>query len=720
MAGSEDVFQQAMDRGHSAAWDQMWEQAASFYRQALEQSPKHPKALTSLGLALYELQRYEEALQCYSQAAAISPDDPLPFEKVAQLSERSGNREYVAKASLHAADLYLKRQEVEKAIENLSRAARIDVENIAAHSKLAVLYERLGRKQPAVVEYLAVASLFQHRGETEKAVQAVNRALQVSPESSEAHQSLDLLRASRPLPKPSRSHAATGPLGAARGQKMGTPQAAARPGAGVDPVTEARDNALAALAGLLFEGPESEPAAPQAARRGLQSLVRGTSGSLFSRQADPTKIMLHLSLAVDQQARGQEAQAAEELERAVSAGLEHAAAHFDLGLLHAGGDHPESGLQNLQFAVKHADYALGARLLLGQSLRRLGRLDEAALEYLEALKLADARVVPDHQADALLQLYEPLIEAEAQQTDPEAKSRLCDNVVELLLRADWRERLTQARKDLPVEVAGGPPMPLGEILTEARSSKIIESIAAIHQLARAGHLRSAMEEVFYALLYAPTYLPLHIYMGELLLQQDRLPEAVEKFSVVAQTYSVRSETRRAIELLQRIIRAAPMDLDARNRLIEQLLASGQVVEAVREYVGLADVYYDLADLDRARKAYGEALRIAHQSNLAPPIKVQILHQMADIDLQRLDWRQALRVYEQIRDLEPGDQRSRTELVQLNIRLGQESQAMAELKNYLSYLSGLHQTDQAISFVEALVSENPGHLTLERILSEMRR
>ena len=87
------IFQQAMNQGHSAAWDQLWDRAAGFYRQALDEFPDNPQALTSLGLALIELQEYDEALRCYQKAAKGLPDDPLPLEKIAQLCERMGNLE---------------------------------------------------------------------------------------------------------------------------------------------------------------------------------------------------------------------------------------------------------------------------------------------------------------------------------------------------------------------------------------------------------------------------------------------------------------------------------------------------------------------------------------------------------------------------------------------------------------------------------------------------
>lgn len=719
MSANEDLFQQAMNQGHSAAWDQMWDRAVVFYRQALEEFPDHPTALSSLGLALYELQNFEEALICYTRATAVTPDDPISLEKIAQLSERIGNLEQASQASLQAAELHLQKREVGKAIENWIRVTRLDPENLQAHSRLALVYERLGRKPQAVTEFLAVASLMQQSGNLEKAVKAVNRALQVAPESSEAREALKLLRAFQQLPKPARSPGATGPLRMFQVRQLEASKVADRPSE-MDPIAAARQKALAVLAGMLFEQIESGLEAETPTRRGLQSIVRGGTGILPLKPVDRTKIMLHLSQAVDMQTRGQSEQAAGELERAMQAGLEHPAAYFDLGLLHFLIGSFESSLRNLQTAVKHADYALGARLLLGQILRTMGRLQEATLEYFEALKLADSQVVPDEWAGELRQLYEPLIEAEAHQSDQEAKARLCDNIASLLLRDDWQTNLIQARQELPAGEAGSPPIPLGEMLTQASSSQIVEAITAIHRLARAGFLRSAMEESYYALQFAPTYLPLHINMGELLLQQDRLPEAIIKFTVIAQTYHARGETTRAIDFFRRIVQLAPMDLAARHRLIDLLIEQGEVPEAIREYMEVADVYYNLADLNLAHKTYSEALRLAQQSNFDRDLRVQILHQIADIDLQSLDWRQALRVYEQICTLHPDDERARGRVIELNLRLGKESQAVTELKKYISYLGSRKQSPKAIKFLEGLVEEIPDQLILRYHLADQYR
>jgi tetratricopeptide (TPR) repeat protein len=163
-----------------------------------------------------------------------------------------------------------------------------------------------------------------------------------------------------------------------------------------------------------------------------------------------------------------------------------------------------------------------------------------------------------------------------------------------------------------------------------------------------------------------------------------------------------------------------MDMDARGRLIDQLVARGQTGEAIDEYLKLADVYYSLADLNMARKTFTQALRLAQSANVDRVWKVKILHRMADIDLQSLDWRQALRVFEQIRTLQPDDEKARTTLIDLNLRLRQETQAIAELDGYIAYLYDNKRTQDAIKFLENMIEDNPKQISIRRRLAELYR
>jgi tetratricopeptide (TPR) repeat protein len=703
MPGREDVFQNAMNEGHSAAWDQKWEQAVEAYQKALAESPENPKALINLGLALNQVGRYEEALEMYKRAAQFSPDDPLPLEKIAQLSERLGHLKQAVQAALQSAELYIKSKEVDKALENWLRVTQLDPENFTAHSRLALVHERLSRPHQAVIEYLVVASLYQQAGNADKAAEMVGRALHLMPNSPEATQAKTLLKNGQVLPKPVRRKGGTGALRMAQVRQLEAPKPAEE---GLDPIAEAHGKALNRMAEALFEL-YSESGDTPSPQRSMQAFVHGTD-PLSLKKTESAKVLLHLGQAIDAQSNNQDAQAAEELERALEAGYNSTALYYDLGLLRAKTNRIESALRYLQHAVMNNDYALGARLVMAEILRQMGRLTEAAKEYMEALKLADSSVVPPEQADSIRQLYEPLIEAQAKKSDSQELGKLCDNIKTLLLQPNWRTLVSQARQQLPQSSPGAPPLPLAEIMTQTQSGQIIRAIDKVHQLAQAGHVRSAMDEIFDSLQYAPTYLPLHILLGDLLIQDGRTQDAITKYTVVAQAYNVRGEAAQATNLLRRVIEVAPMDTTARTRLIEQLVAQGLVDEAIGEYVHLADM---------ARKTYTYALRLAQQAGTNQEWSIQILHRMADIDMQHLDWRQALRLFEQIRTLHPEEVPVRKNLVDLNLRLVQPKQALAELDNYLAYLDSSGQRAEAIPFLEGLTQENPGQAILQRSLAD---
>ncbi len=711
MPGREDIFQKAMNEGHSAAWDREWDKACAAYRYALEEFPDHPKALSSLGLALYQLGKVEEALPIYMSVARISPDDPVPMEKVALLSERLGDLKTAIDAALRAGDLFLKQRDTEKALENWVRITTINPEHAIAHSRLAQVHERLGHIQQAVVEYLAIASIIQRAGNAEKSKEMVDKALSLSPNSTEARQALTLLKTGQLLPKPMRGKGGTGPIRMAQVKQLQQPSTS-KTASGLDPIAEARQKALTQLAELLFEYSDDSPSAQE--RRGLSAIMKGT-GKLSMQQSEQTKVVLHLSQAIDAQSKGNDALAAEEMEGALEAGFKHPSLYFTLGLLRFRGDRIESAQRFLQNAIKHNDYGLGTRLLLGQLLVKKSRFAEAAIEYLEALKLADSMTVPADRADEIRQQYEPLIEAHQNQNDETILRKVCENINGLLMRPDWREQLQKTREQMP-KVDGEMIATLADVILQAQSSSVIESMNRINQLARMGTLRAAMDEAYDAVQHAPTYLPLHTLMGELLEKEGRHVDAISKFSVVAHSYSVRGEVLQATKLLRRVIQLSPMDIGARNRLIDQLVARGQMDDAIHEYIDLAGIFNRLAELDLARKTFTTALRMVQQGNASRDWNTHILQRMADIDMQRLDWKQALRVYEQIRTLAPDDDSVRRQLVDLNLRMAQPDKAMNELENYISHLESLGKNNVAIIFIEELIKDHGEQPLLKRALA----
>ena len=577
----ERKYQNAMNQGHSAAWDQKWEKAVDHYRSAVEALPEKPGAINNLGLAYFQLQKYGEAQACYERAAMLSPGDPLPIERLAQIHERVGEIKAAAEHSMNAADLYLKLKDADKAIENWTRITRLIPEHLKAHSRLAVVHERLGFIDQAVTEYISVAALLQDIGQINEALQTVEKAVSIAPDNLEVQQALELVRNNKTLPKPVRKRGATGPLRMAAVREMGgeMPHEITNISReGPDPIAEARQSALTALAGLLFDVSMDDLGDEDSTSRGAaRSLLGRSTGDELA------EISKHLGTAIDSQTRAEEKTAAKELQSAIDLGLDFPAAFFNLGLLYHNLGKYDKAQGNLSRSVNHPDYALAARLLIADYLRERGRLMDAAVEHLEALKEADSAVVPAEKAEGLREQYEPLIEALNRNEDEEKLNQLCDNIMDMLVRPSWRTHVKEARQQLPSSMDGTTLMPLAEMLTEAKDTEIVAAIGRINQMAREGHFRSAMEESYGLISSAPTYLPLHIHMGELLLSQNQIPEAIAKFTVIASTYAVRGEAKRATNLLRRIVEIAPMDFGARKRLIERLSSQGEVDKAIHEY-----------------------------------------------------------------------------------------------------------------------------------------
>jgi tetratricopeptide (TPR) repeat protein len=483
-----------------------------------------------------------------------------------------------------------------------------------------------------------------------------------------------------------------------------------------DPIVEARQKALIQMASLLFDQAEGNKPKEATTRRGIATLTRGT-GNLQLNPENDVRIGLHLGQAIDAQTQGNDQQALRELESALDLGLTHPSTFFDAGSILAEKD-PAKALRYLQKSYQHPDYALASHLMMGKIHEKKGEYREAANSYLSAFSYADSALVAEDQAEELRQMYEPIIETQSHQTDTSALKSVCENISNQLFRSDWRQYLRNARLQMSSQGDGGPLVPLFEVLLESGSSRVVDSLTRVRQLAAQNLYYAAMEEIFQILEYAPTYLLLHIQIGELLLQQGRTQEAVNKFLIVADLYNLRGEGAQAVRLLTRVTQIAPMDLKVRNRLIDSLAMQGKVREAIQEYIRLAEVHYQMAELGKAREVYSAALRMAQQTKIERSLNVQLLYKIADIDLQRLDLRQAVRVFEQIRTLEPEDMEARLKLIDLDFRLGQDSPALSEVDGYISLVENSGKRSKATEFLIKAIQEQPAKLELHKRLADV--
>jgi tetratricopeptide (TPR) repeat protein len=322
---------------------------------------------------------------------------------------------------------------------------------------------------------------------------------------------------------------------------------------------------------------------------------------------------------------------------------------------------------------------------------------------LEALRIADTQFAPFEERDDLLQLYEAMIDDLEKEEDEEAHIEMCKHINNLLIRQDWRRVLkdhrSKAKRDHDL-------LPVVDELVESRRSKVVSAHREVKTLYNNGYFGAAMEKAFLALRDAPTFLPLHITIGDLLLEQGRQSAAIKKYLAVADVYKVQDKLERALALYKNIIELAPLNIDVRQEYIDLLEEYGQRDQAVHEYINLADVYYSLAELQRARETYEKALELISVFSLEKDWERDILHRMADIDAQRLDWDSALEVYKRIRDSHPSDKEASKKIIELHYRLGDDRKANHEMERYIGLLDPENEPSRIIQYLEELKEENP--------------
>ena len=71
-----------MDEGNTALAIGELDKAAQYFREAVEQDPQFQDGWHALGMALYKLERYEEAIEAGKRAAEIDPNNQFVWSSL--------------------------------------------------------------------------------------------------------------------------------------------------------------------------------------------------------------------------------------------------------------------------------------------------------------------------------------------------------------------------------------------------------------------------------------------------------------------------------------------------------------------------------------------------------------------------------------------------------------------------------------------------------------
>ena len=688
MAGNRALYEEALREGAARAWEQRWDEAIAAYQRALQEFPGDPDALSGLGLAFLGAERLEEALQAFQQAAERAEDDPTLMEHTARVLEKLGKPKDAARAYLAAAERHTRRQAPSLALERWKDAVRVDPECIPAHVHLLRAYLSQRKTSEALAEYLALATIYHAQGQTQQALDLCKHALKLDPHNPGILALMDRLRFGEELPP---SLPDTGPLDFALEEEEVAERGS--------PVETARQKALAHLAEAFFD--EKPP----------------QTGPLVLRPISKAQVDALISKAINCQTTGDAEEAIVCYEKVLQGGVVDPAVNFNLGLLYQQQLRFEDAIAQFEQAAEEPEYRLGSLFALGECHRALGNTHQSLQYFLEVLKTVDLETVPPDQADDLIRLYDDLARAYTAEDKLDQAVEFVDTLIAFLSQKDWEDKVAQAREQLDELTRGGPVLSLAEVLAVPGSEQILRSLSLAQEYQRRGWGYTALEELYHAIGLAPTFLLIHQEMGQILAGIGRADLAVAKFLTIANTYRVRGNLPYAMMMYEQALRLEPMNTAVRTHLIDLLVANGEIDKALEHYMALGDSYYQLAQLETARETFSEALKLAPQGSPERNWTVRFLHRIGDIDMQRVDWRKAVEVYERIRDLAPDDEKARLTLVDLYYRFNQPHKAVRELDDLLRFYKEGSKAQKVIPLLEDLVEQRPDDIPLRARLAQ---
>ncbi len=698
-------YEEALRRGHSYSWDQRWAEAIREFEEAISESSDEPAAYAGLGMAYFELGELDKSLKNYKQAARFSRGDMIYLRQVADVQERLGMVSEAGQTYMAIGEIQLKRKKLDEAVGNWLRAARLEPNLVGPHQRLAAVYQRQGLLRNAIREYLAIARIFQARGDKSKALKMCQAALKLDPRNADVLTAMELIEhgdefleeEGEEIPaviedeKEFISDAVERMASVLESEKPSWQLSSDDEGVG--PLESARHIASEQLAREIFEEDEEE-----------ETMVPGRNGlSKLERDA-------LISQALDFQSRDDIEQAIDCYERALGGGVTSSAAHFSLGILYQDQLRLTDAIREFEVTDIVPDYQIASHFALGELYRARGRMDTAVDHFVNALKYIDIRTVKSDYTDRVIELYDYLSHSLIVEGEPEKATKFADALVEFLRQKNWEERVAAARERLNRIASDRRTLILGDMLT-AGSTQVLESLHLSQEYSERGKFDTAVEEAFRAIQLSPDYLPGHSQLAELMARQDHTEIAVTKFVTIGDTCNMRGDANGAILNYERALEISPMDLRTRKRLINILIHNNNIDSALENYMAMGDAYYNLAEGDQARETYLEALELVPRGSADKGWRSRLLRSIADIDMQRLDWKNAIYAYSELNASEPNDEDVTNTLIDLYYKVGQPKMAIDHLDAYLMQLVRTGQGSKVVKILERMVEQRPSDVGL---------
>ncbi len=706
MAGDQKKFQVAMAHANKFVQQANWTEASRAFRFALAEFPNSEAAILGFGKASLRLGQPDFAQRAFQQVLKVNSTNQEAMSLIGELHEQAGEVDAAAEMYLRLGNMNASQLDLPSAIHFWRKAISLVPNHLEAHRRLADGLAQHGDTRPAARQLLTLAAIFQQQGSQDQAQEQIQAAEQLvaidDPAIAEAYQALQTGTPIQPE------------------QLTDTPP---------DTPEVVDDFFSAALVEDTIRdgGPtiEDDPFAisfeDDVPKKGLvsaaqENAIAELADSVFEGNTDPMQMMMIVQ-AIDLQGSGNLREAAKNYHQVIQGGAKDPALYFNLGMLLKELGQLDQAVELLKFTTQQtSEYQLGAQFALGETYLAANQQNYAVRCFFEGVKLVDTQLIPTHRAETLTQQYSNFQTSFFGGSDPQKLTLFIEAVQSFFAHPAWEKKAFEARQLMDGVNENGSIMSLAEFLETPQTEVVITAMALTSQYLNRKMLRTASEECLRAIQRAPQYLPLHVRLADILLQQERTDEAVSKYLCIARVFEMRGTPGEAIDVFQKVLRTAPMDVKVRSELIGLYQGRGDTEQALEHLLILADSFYQLAQVDRALQKYNEASQLATSSSDPNQWKAKILGRVGDIYTQRFDWAGATKAYEELVRIKPNDDAVQRKLIDFYFKQNKVSQASEILNTVLTQYQR-QDPAKAVELLKDLRDSRPDDMNLRQRLAQ---
>jgi len=452
MPGNRQTFSAAINAADRYRWDSHWAEAAQEYQRALAEFPEDPMARAGLGFCYMQTKQWQKALYEYEYTLKRDPSNVIALSKTAELYGILHRRDDAYQAYLLLADLYSQAGQGVRAEAAWQKAVQLSPDDPVPHERLAAYY--LGKKDIAfmIQERLAAAQAYLQRNDVTAARIQCEEVLRADATNRQAQYMLSSI-VGAPL-----AGALSGATDAApSGGATYTSIAGSMTGQGVVPsgplaftgssITEMvpSSNISGGNTGIMGNmgsagniGGAGNPG-PSLASAGMAGGMESTP----HRRITASQVTGVLRQAQTFQTQGRFNDAIDLCEQILESGFDRPDARYFLGWLYQEQQRWDEAIRQFQMLLNDPDYALSCYYALGQCYRARGDLRTATVHFDEAVDRVNLDALTVEESDQLVQLCQEAAEAHRALGEQEQALTVYNALLGFLRSRGWHDKVAQ-------------------------------------------------------------------------------------------------------------------------------------------------------------------------------------------------------------------------------------------------------------------------------------